>query len=112
MSINLDMPYTTNFMVGAMTNRAKLEASVYASGIESADLVMDIDNLIQEAKLTKKQAEVVRLYYYNQMTQEEVSKVLGISQQAVLDHLNKIKDKLTKVIERWEKLDDESKFNN
>ena len=111
MAINLDLPYTLNFMLGAMTNKAKLEASLYDSGIESADLLMDIENLIQEAKLTKKQAGVVRLYYYNQMTQEEVSKQLGISQQAVLDHLNKIKDKLAKVIERWEKLD-ESKFNN
>lgn len=111
MSINLDLPYTLNFMLGAMTNREKLEASLYASGIDSANIIMDIDILIEEAKLTKKQAEVVRLYYYNQMTQEEVSKVLGISQQAVLDHLNKIKDKLAKVVERWEKLD-ESKFNN
>ncbi len=111
MAISLDLPYTLNFMLGAMTNRAKLEADVYDSGIESANLIMDIDALIQESKLTKKQAEVVRLYYYKQMTQEEVSNVLGISQQAVLDHLNKIKDKLTKVIERWEKLD-KSKFNN
>lgn len=107
---NSDLSYTKEFMLGAMSNKKKLEASLYGSGIQAVELLMDIEFLMKEAKLTDKQLQVVDLYYYNQMTQEEVSNKLGISQQAVLDHLNKIKDKINKVIERWEQLD-AKKFN-
>ena len=43
-------------------------------------------------------------------TAEEVSKVLNVSQQAVLDHIKKVKQKINKVLERWKTCDE--KFNN
>ncbi len=110
MGIKLDLPYTKNFMLGAMTNRAKLQESTYFGLIDSADLLMDVDLMLKEANLTAKQSEVVELYFFNQLTQEEVAKHLNISQQAVLDHINKAKDRVTKVIERWGRLD--AKYNN
>ena len=104
---NIDLSYTTGLMVGAMTNKKKIEESLYYSGVDKLDLLIDIDLLLVEAKLTERQKEVVELYFFLQYTQEEVSKVLGISQQAVLDHIKKIKNKIQKVIEIW-RIKDES----
>lgn len=102
-----NLGYTSSFMVGAMTNKKKIEESLYFSGVDKLDLLIDIELLLKEAKLTERQKEVVDLYFFNQYTQEEVSKVLGISQQAVLDHIKKIKNKIQKVIEIW-RIKDES----
>lgn len=103
---NIDLSYTTGFMVGAMTNKKKIEESLYYSGVDKLDLLIDIDLLLVEAKLTERQKEVVVLYFFLQYTQEEVSKVLGISQQAVLDHIKKIKNKIQKVTELWREKDE------
>ena len=39
-------------------------------------------------KLTDRQREIVNLYYFQKLTQEEIAKRLGIRQQSVLDVLN------------------------
>lgn len=103
---NIDLSYTTGLMVGAMTNKKKIEESLYYSGVDKLDLLIDIDLLLAEAKLTERQKEVVELYFFLQYTQEEVSEVLGISQQAVLDHIKKIKNKIQKVIDLWGEKDE------
>lgn len=103
---NIDLSYTTGLMVGAMTNKKKIEESLYYSGVDKLDLLIDIDLLLVEAKLTERQKEVVELYFFLQYTQEEVSDVLGISQQAVLDHIKKIKNKIQKVIDLWREKDE------
>lgn len=93
-------------MVGSMTNRKKIEESLYYSGVDKLDLLIDIDLMLKEANLTARQKQVVELYFFNQYTQEEVSEVLHISQQAVLDHIKKIKIKIQKVIEVWGQKDE------
>lgn len=105
-----DIPYTNKFMIGAMANKKKIEESLYLNGIDQLEIIIDIDLMLKEAKLTDKQAQVVELYFFNQYTQEEVSQKLGISQQAVLDHINKVKLKIRKVLEEW-KTKDEKQFD-
>ena len=105
-----NIPYTLEFMVGAMSNKRKIEESLYFSGVEQLELLLDIELMLEEARLTDKQAQVVELYFFNQYTQEEVSKKLGISQQAVLDHIKKVKQKIKKVLKGWEDKD-EKQFN-
>lgn len=110
-TISAEIPYTSNFIVGTMTNKAKIEEGLlYAGAIDQVDLLLDLEILIEEAGLTEKQMQVVELYFYKQYTQEEVSKVLNVSQQAVLDHIKKVKQKINKVLERWKAYDE--KFNN
>lgn len=95
-------------MISAMTNKQKIQEGIYYSGaINHMDLLMDIELLFKASKLTERQIQVCRLYYYDQLTQEEVSKKLGISQQAVLDHLVKVKKKLKNGIELWGEKDAE-----
>ena len=107
----VNISYTNEFMLGAMTNRGKIRESLYFSGVEQLEILLDMDLMIEEANLTEKQAQVVDLYYFNQYTKEEVSQRLGISQQAVLDHLKKVKNKIEKVLERWRGLDDKQQNN-
>lgn len=107
--VNLDMPYTLPFMLGAMTNKERIQEPIYLKLEDSIDLLIDVDLMIEKAKLTEKQKEVVELYYFGQMTQEEVAEQLGITQQAVLDHINKIKERLNNVLKKWGELD--AKYN-
>lgn len=107
---NINIPYTSEFIIGSLSNKAKIEESLlYAGGIDQLNLLIDLELLLEEAKLTERQMQVVDLYYCKQYTQEEVSRVLNVSQQAVLDHIKKAKQKINKVLERWEKCD--AKYN-
>ena len=99
--------YSSSFMIGAMSNRKKIEESLYFSGVDKLELLIDMDLLLKEAKLTERQKEVVELYFFNQYTQEEVSELLGVSQQAVLDHIKKTKAKIQKVVDLWREKDEQ-----
>lgn len=46
--------------------------------------------------LTELQQEIVRLYYRESLLQREIGKKLGITQQAVNDHLKRIREKVGK----------------
>lgn len=107
-----DIPYTQNFMVGAMTNKYKIIEGCYYSGdIDSMDLIMDIDILLNQAQLTMKQMEVVKLHYFEQYSQGEVAKKLGITQQAVDSHISNVKKKINKVLEEWKEADKYEQHN-
>lgn len=99
---NINIPYTSEFIIGSLSNKAKIEEGLlYAGGIDQLNLLIDLELLLEEANLTERQMQVVDLYYCKQYTQEEVSRRLGVSQQAVLDHIKKIKSKIQKVINIW-----------
>lgn len=51
-------------------------------------LLIDLDIAIAEADLTKRQREVLYWVFEKDLTQQEVAAKLGISQQAVSDHIN------------------------
>jgi len=46
--------------------------------------------------LTELQKEIVRLYYRENMLQREIGERLGTTQQAVNDHLRRIREKIGK----------------
>lgn len=99
--------YTAPFMLGVLNNQDKIkEGAYYSGGINQIDLLIDVELLINEAKLTQKQLEVLNLYFIQQYTQEETSVKMGITQQAVLDHIKKIKVKFQRVVDKWGELDE------
>lgn len=65
-------------------------SKIYAGRIMTR-IILDNEDL-----LTEKQQEVVRLYYRETMMQKEIASELGISQQAVSDHLEAVKARLWK----------------
>lgn len=98
--------YTAPFMLGVLSNQDKIKEGAYSGEINQIDLLIDVEFLIQEAKLTQKQLEVLNLYFIQQYTQEETSVRMGITQQAVLDHIKKVKVKFQKVVDKWRELDE------
>lgn len=59
-----------------------------------AGMVMTRIILDHEDDLTERQREVVRLYYREAHEQKEIAAMLGISQQAVSDHLEAVRTRL------------------
>ena len=53
-----------------------------------SNILVDFELTIKRAGLTEKQEEALFLLFENDFTQAEVSKVLGISQQAVSKHID------------------------
>ena len=62
-----------------------------------SDLRMDLESAI--ANLSPKQARVVRMYYYDGMTQVEIAEELGVSQPAVQKLLAAAKENLGTLLE-------------
>jgi len=69
-------------------------AKLYAGRIMTR-IILDNEDL-----LTDKQREVVRLYYRETMMQKEIAEKIGISQQAVSDHLEAVKGRLWKTFKK------------
>lgn len=106
MQYKANIPYTFNFMMGALEQRNRVKESLQYSCIDQIDLHIDLDLLLKQSNLTKRQQEVIELYYCEQMTQDLVSKKLGISQQAVLSHLKQAKHKIQHTLDIWREKDE------
>lgn len=74
--------------VGVYVERAKKKISFYLK--ERKYILENIDNM----DLTNKQKAVASLYYFRNMTQEEIALKLNISQPTICEHLSKIRSKL------------------
>lgn len=51
-------------------------------------ILIDFERLVEKARLTQRQKEVLYLHYELDLTQAEVAEELGISQQAVSKHID------------------------
>lgn len=98
----LKIGYTIENITATLSNIFKIRESAYWEAVENINIIIDIELLLKEAHLTIRQYEIIELYYLQQYTQEEISEQLNISQQAVLDHLNRIKGKIKKILLKWE----------
>ena len=65
-------------------NRSRPERQRRAK--RTREVFRQVNDLIR-SELTARQREVVRLYYFAKLSQEEISRRLGISQQVVGQHL-------------------------
>lgn len=61
-----------------------------------ADARMIVHGLLEKAKLTDRQAEAIRLIYWEDMTQEQASDVMGIGDRSLRYHLRDSFDKIYK----------------
>ena len=55
---------------------------------DASILLMDYKQSLEEAKLTARQRQIIDIVFEQDMYQEEAANILGISQQAVSDHIN------------------------
>jgi DNA-directed RNA polymerase specialized sigma24 family protein len=55
----------------------------YQGDYDAVVLLADLQNAVELAKLTERQAEALRLVYEEDLTQEEAGKLMGIGRRAV-----------------------------
>lgn len=68
----------------------------------NSDYVGKLKEALPQAleELTERQREVILLYYWEEMTQEEIAYRLGVTQQAIDKHLSRAINNLQKNIEK------------
>ncbi|MDP5275692.1 sigma factor-like helix-turn-helix DNA-binding protein [Chengkuizengella axinellae] len=74
----------------------------YKGDTKASDILLDLNMAIEQANLTKRQAETFILVYgYRQLPQQQASEILGISQKQVSTHLQGALTKITQVYKDW-----------
>lgn len=68
---------------------------------EAAEVLLDLQNAIELAKLTDRQREAIRLVYFEDLTQVEAGKRMGIGQDAVFKHIDAAANKLADIYYYW-----------
>ncbi|MEK5099325.1 MULTISPECIES: sigma factor-like helix-turn-helix DNA-binding protein [Bacillus] len=68
---------------------------------EAAEVLLDLHNAIELAYLTDRQREAIRLVYFEDLTQVEAGKRMGIGQDAVFKHIDAAADKIADIYYYW-----------
>ena len=82
----------------------KLDYLANSSTLDLSEMQTDIRlgmtewHYVKQAKLTDQQMQVTWLYHWEKLTQVEIGKKLGITQQTVQQHLEYAKKKLIKLL--------------
>ncbi|ASB87707.1 sigma factor-like helix-turn-helix DNA-binding protein [Bacillus sonorensis] len=68
---------------------------------EAAEVLLDLHKAIELADLTDRQREAIRLVYFEDLTQVEAGKRMGIGQDAVFKHIDAAADKIADIYYYW-----------
>ncbi|MCY7794109.1 RNA polymerase subunit sigma [Bacillus spizizenii] len=68
---------------------------------DAATILIDIHKALELANLTDRQRQAIELVYFGELRQAEAGEQMGITQQAVVFHLNAAVDSLTDVYYYW-----------
>lgn len=70
----------------------------YDDFFEHVDSAMDLQDVMNTARLTDRQRQAVELVYFEDKTQEEAGRTLGLSRNSIDTHLRAALDKLRKTL--------------
>jgi RNA polymerase sigma factor (sigma-70 family) len=73
----------------------------YQGDYDAVVLLVDLRKAIEMAQLTGRQSEAIRLVYEEDLTQEEAGKRMGISQQAVDQHVSNAIEAIADIYFYW-----------
>jgi RNA polymerase sigma factor (sigma-70 family) len=73
----------------------------YQGDYDAVVLLADLQKAVAMAQLTGRQSEALRLVYEEDLTQEEAGKRMGVSQQAVEQHVNGAIESISEVYYYW-----------
>lgn len=93
--------FTVKNLERLIKSREDLAIQAYYYGnIDALEYLIDVDAMLVDCNFTDKQRIIVdRLYINGDITQEELAKELGITQQGVMRFVYLIRNKLKKVKE-------------
>ncbi|MED4579053.1 sigma factor-like helix-turn-helix DNA-binding protein [Bacillus atrophaeus] len=67
----------------------------------AVEVLIDIHTALDCAGLTDRQRQAIELVYFGELTQTEAGERMGITQQAVVFHLNAAVDSITDIYYYW-----------
>jgi hypothetical protein len=67
----------------------------------ACDLLIDLHTAIDRAGLTERQRQALELVYFEDLTQEEAGKRIGVSQQSIDKTLSAAIQKIAEIYEYW-----------
>jgi RNA polymerase sigma factor (sigma-70 family) len=73
----------------------------YQGDYDAVVLLVDLRKAIEMAQLTGRQSEALRLVYEEDLTQEEAGKRMGVSQQAVDQHVSGAIEAVSDIYYYW-----------
>ncbi|WHX88944.1 sigma factor-like helix-turn-helix DNA-binding protein [Bacillus paralicheniformis] len=68
---------------------------------EAAEVLLDLHNAVELADLTDRQREAIRLVYFEDLTQVEAGKRMGIAKQNVEAYISKAAEKIADIYYYW-----------
>lgn len=71
------------------------------SGIKALEDKITVAELLERAKLTDKQRQAIELVYFEDMTQEQAAKIMGVKKHTVSEHIKKSIKKLSEIAEHF-----------
>lgn len=71
------------------------------SGIKALEDKITVTELLERAKLTDRQRQAIELVYFEDMTQEQAAKVMGVKKHTVSEHIKKSIKKLSEIAEHF-----------
>lgn len=67
----------------------------------ASDILIDLDTAIDRAGLTERQRQALRLVYFDDLTQEEAGKRMGLAKDSVNHLINRAAKAITEIYYYW-----------
>jgi DNA-directed RNA polymerase specialized sigma24 family protein len=78
-----------------------LKVRQFQGDYAAVDILVDLRKAVEMAGLTSRQAQALRLVYEEDLTQEEAGRRMGISQQAVDQHISGAIEAISEIYYYW-----------
>lgn len=81
--------------------------TTYRGDYSAVDTLIDLKEAIEQADLTDRQREALRLVFGEDLTQGNAGKKMGIRQNTVSENVTSSISKIANIYRHWEELDNE-----
>lgn len=104
-----DIKYTERVVYSTLKSRPQIEEQLYySSNMDALDVLMDMDNLIKQAKLTPYQSVIFDLYFRQGYQMHEIAQMVGVKHHTNISMaIKNAKKKIKKILVKWGEVDGE-----
>lgn len=98
-------PYNPTTVTGVkklLADRHAIGSLRYRGDTDASDILLDLNEAIDRARLSRRQAEAIAIVYGLGVTQNDAAEVLGIRQPTLSKYLDEAARKIARVYRNWE----------
>ncbi|WP_304427762.1 hypothetical protein [Romboutsia ilealis] len=98
-----EIKYTEKVVYSTLKNRPSIEAKIpYSATLDGINTLIDMDLLLEQAKLTDYQAVIFDLYYRQGYQMHEIAKMLGVKHHTNISMaISNAKRKIKRILIKW-----------